>query len=137
MELNSVCTDIILTLKGSNHNGNQNSINYSKKQLIFNTESAAKVLIGSTFGFSIKVKHTNPEQADIFRTKARYIHLFFANGKADTVKDTNFKDKHIFKEFPIKNFDDKNECTHQNKQYKSNKKGTANIIGKQQKTRFI
>ncbi len=122
MEYNFVCTDIILTLKGSNHNGNQNSINYSKKQLIFNTESAAKVLIGSMFEFDPKSKHTNTEQADIFRTKARYIHLFFANGKADSTKDFNSKDKHGFKEFPIKNFDNKNECTRQSKQYKSNKK---------------
>ena len=89
------------------------------------------------FEFDPKSKHTNTEQADIFRTKARYIHLFFANGKADSTKDFNSKDKHGFKEFPIKNFDNKNECTRQSKQYKSNKKGTANIIGKQQKARFI
>lgn len=64
MEYNSACTDIILTLKGSNHNGNQNSINYSKKQLIFNTESTAKVLIGFTFKLSFEDKRTDTKQAD-------------------------------------------------------------------------
>lgn len=118
MELNSVCTDIILTLKGSNHNGNQNSINYSKKQLIFNTESAAKVLIGSTFGFSIKVKHTNPEQADIFRTKARYIHTFCTDSKV----------RHKFKEFSDKDFNGKN-C-----RLKHSCKDQARIICMQNKT---
>ena len=38
MEYNSACTDIILTLKGSNYNGNQNIIKHSKKQFTFNTE---------------------------------------------------------------------------------------------------
>ena len=70
MEYNSACTDIILTLKGSNYNGNQNINKFSKKQLIFNTESAAKVLIGSTFEFDPKSKHTDTEQADLFRTTA-------------------------------------------------------------------
>ena len=117
MEYNSVCTDIILTLKWSNYNVNQNNIKHSKKQLIFNTESAAKVLIGSTFEFEPKSKHTNTEQADLFRTKAWHIHLFFANGKADSTKDFNSKDKHGFKEFSIKNFDNKNE--HSGKDFNS------------------
>ena len=70
MEYNSACTDIILTLKGSNYNGNQNIINHSKKHLVLKTKRTEKALIGSTFGFSIKVKRTNAEQADLFRTKA-------------------------------------------------------------------
>ena len=49
MKYNSACTDIILTLKGSNYNGNQNNINHSKKQFIFNTESAAKVALLNSF----------------------------------------------------------------------------------------
>ena len=117
MEYNSTCTDIILTLKGSNYNGNQNNINHSKKQLIFNTESAAKALIGSTFEFDPKSKHTNTEQADIFRTKARYIHLFFANGKADSTKDFNSKDKHGTEDYSNKNINDKNE--HSGKDFNS------------------
>ena len=117
MEYNSTCTDIILTLKGSNYNGNQNNINHSKKQLIFNTESAAKALIGSTFEFDPKSKHTNTEQADIFRTKARYIHLFFANGKADGTKDFNSKDKHGTEDYSNKNINDKNE--HSGKDFNS------------------
>lgn len=70
MEYNSVCTDIILTLKGSNYNGNQNIIKRSKKQFVFKTERTEKALIGSTFGFDPKSKHTDTEQADLFRTKA-------------------------------------------------------------------
>ena len=58
MEYNSACTDIILTLKGSNYNGNQNIIKRSKKQFVFKTERTEKALIGSTFGFIIKVKRT-------------------------------------------------------------------------------
>ena len=38
MEYNSVCTDIILTLKGSNYNGNQNIIKRSKKHLVLKTK---------------------------------------------------------------------------------------------------
>lgn len=70
MEYNSACTDIILTLKGSNYNGNQNIIKHSKKHLALKTKRTEKALIGSTFGFSIKVKRTNAEQADLFCTKA-------------------------------------------------------------------
>ena len=134
MEYNSTCTDIILTLKGSNYNGNQNNINHSKKQLIFNTESAAKALIGSTFEFDPKSKHTNTEQADIFRTKARYIHLFFANGKADSTKDFNSKDKHGFKKFSGKDIDRKVEHDCQNKQFKDRYKSQVKPDCKQSKT---
>lgn len=137
MEYSLACTDIILTLKISNYNGNQNNIKRSKKQFVFKTERTEKALIGFTSKLSFEDKHTDTKQTDLFRTKAWHIHTFNADSKADTDKDTNFKDKHGFKEFSIKNFDNKNECTRQNKQYKSNKKGTANIIGKQQKTRFI
>ena len=126
MEYNSACTDIILTLKGSNYNGNQNSIKFSKKQLTFNTESAAKVLIGSTFGFIIKVKRTNAEQADIFRTKARYIHLFFANGKADTIKDIDDIDS--------KDIDRKVEHDCQSKQFQDRCKNQVKPDCKQSKT---
>lgn len=42
MEYNSACTDIILTLKGSNYNGNQNSNKFSKKQFVFKTECTEK-----------------------------------------------------------------------------------------------
>ena len=117
MEYNSVCTDIILTLEWSNYNGNQNNIKRSKKQLIFNTESAAKVLIGSAFGFDPQSKHTDTEQADLFRTKARYIYLFFANGKADSTKDFNSKDKHGTEDYSNKNINDKNE--HSGKDFNS------------------
>ena len=134
MEYNSACTDIILTLKGSNYNGNQNIIKFSKKQFVFKTERTEKVLIGSTFGFIIKVKRTNAEQADIFRTKARYIHLFFANGKADGTKDFNSKNKHGFKKFSGKDIDRKVEHDCQNKQFKDRYKSQVKPDCKQSKT---
>ena len=76
-----------------------------------------KALIGSTFGFDPKSKHTNTEQADLFRTKARYIYLFFANGKADSTKDFNSKDKHGTEDYSNKNINDKNE--HSGKDFNS------------------
>ena len=69
MEYNSVCTDIILTLKGSNYNGNQNIIKRSKKQFVFKTEHTEN-LISFTLKFSFKDKHTDTKQTDLFRTKA-------------------------------------------------------------------
>ena len=110
-------------MKGSNYNGNQNSIKFSKKQLTFNTERTEKVLIGFTSKLSFKVKHTDTEQADIFRTKARYIHLFFANGKADSTKDFNSKDKHGTEDYSNKNINDKNE--HSGKDFNSQEATTT------------
>ena len=117
MEYNSACTDIILTLKGSNYNGNQNIIKHSKKHLVLKTKRTEKALIGFTFKLSFEDKHTDTKQADIFRTKARYIHLFFANGKADGTKDFNSKDKHGTEDYSNKNINDKNE--HSGKDFNS------------------
>ena len=64
MEYNSACTDIILTLKGSNYNGNQNIIKRSKKQFVFKTECTEKALIGFTFKLSFEDKRTDTKQAD-------------------------------------------------------------------------
>ncbi len=84
-----------------------------------------------------KSKHTNTEQADLFRTKARYIHLFFANGKADTIKDIgdiDSKDKHGFKKFSGKDIDRKVEHDCQNKQFKDRYKSQVKPDCKQSKT---
>ena len=134
MEYNSACTDIILTLKGSNYNGNQNIIKHSKKHLVLKTKRTEKALIDFTFKLSFEDKHTDTKQADIFRTKARYIHLFFANGKADGTKDFNSKNKHGFKKFSGKDIDRKVEHDCQNKQFKDRYKSQVKPDCKQSKT---